>query len=183
MKCPRCGNDLPDDSNYCSRCGSRVFPLSQDNDFSSDSTQDSNTDPETDWRQDLTFSDAIKERCLRFWYSRSLFGKASLIALALFALFLLIALLWREPFAEAVAILQLAAIIVSLLVHRHVVQWGEDLPWIKYLTFAIAIFLIPFYFTSYSWDTHARHQSASVSTDASSPIRSATREDTSREAT
>ena len=173
MKCPRCGNDLPDDSNYCSRCGSRVFPLSQDNDFSSDSTQDSNTDPETDWRQDLTFSDAIKERCLRFWYSRSLFGKASLIALALFALFLLIALLWREPFAEAVAILQLAAIIVSLLVHRHVVQWGEDLPWIKYLTFAIAIFLIPFYFTSYSWDTHARHQSASVSTDASSPISTA----------
>ena len=112
MKCSKCRAELSDDAKFCLYCGNKInvtTPSSTEED--SDSFKASH--PEIAWSNGdkagapKSLADKIKAKASDKWHKLSIYGKITTVALSVFVLLCLVALLFGKTAASMIAILQI----------------------------------------------------------------------------
>ena len=161
MKCSKCGAELSDDSKYCSYCGNKIEaatpPPVDDKADTPPIPQVDNAKEEKAGRAKSdapkSLGDKVKDKGIKIWSNLSLYGKVATVSIAAFALLCLIALLAGKVTAVVIAIVQIAMAVVSILMHKGVINLEQKKMWLKWLVLAVAILLTVLNVVSYSWGT------------------------------
>ena len=128
MKCIGCGADLSENATICPYCDTVVVPeRNQKGEESFDSNAKS------------TFGAKIKNAIVSSWRKKDLFSKNCTIAAFFIALLIIVAIVAKNRGAIIIAILQIAALVVAVLMHKGTI--GVQKRWIKYVVLGVAVLL------------------------------------------
>lgn len=141
MKCSNCGNELSEDSKFCSYCGEKFIENNTEIKEDKPNYTDEFKKIETEHlKEQNKISNKIKEKLKEFWNKLSMFEKVIAISIAIVSLFCLIAFGTNKVFAGVIALLQIALLVVSLLIKKQVIKTSKS--WMYILVIIIAIVLI-----------------------------------------
>lgn len=158
IKCSKCGAELSDGTKFCSYCGNKIEvptppPIEEyEEDVVSETPQrepakaavEKSTVPKT-------LGNKIKAKGAEIWSQLSLYGKVATVATGVFVLLALVGFLAGKNAAGIIAILQIALVVVSILMHKGVIKLEPKKAWLKYLVLGVAILLTVLNIMSYSW--------------------------------
>ena len=158
IKCSKCGAELSDDTKFCSYCGNKIEvptppPIEE---------YEEDVVPETPQREPVketvekstvpkTLGNKIKAKGAEIWSQLSLYGKVATVATGVFVLLALVGFLAGKTAAGIIAILQIALVVVSILMHKGVIKLEPKKAWLKYFVLGVAILLTVLNIMSYSW--------------------------------
>lgn len=166
IKCSKCGAELSDDAKFCSYCGNKIevptpSPIIEEepqidevphsSEFVENEPEPSNTANAKKGNETKSFTDKIKAKGIEFWNKRSVYGKIVTVALVVVILLALIAFLAGKTMAAVIAVLQMALVVVSILMHKGVIKLEPKNSWLKYLVLVVAILLTVLNIMTYSW--------------------------------
>lgn len=100
-----------------------------------------------------SLADRMKEKTSAKWGKLSTYGKIATVAIAVFALLFIVALLSGKTAAIIIAVLQIALSVVAVLMHRGIIKIEQKKVWLKWLLLGIAALLMVLNVMSYSWGT------------------------------
>ena len=95
----------------------------------------------------------MREKASAKWGKLSTYGKIATVAIAVFALLFIVALLSGKTAAIIIAVLQIALSVVAVLMHRGIIKIEQKKVWLKWLLLGIAALLMVLNVMSYSWGT------------------------------
>jgi beta-lactam-binding protein with PASTA domain len=171
--CRECGAKVAEGSKFCSNCGEKVtvdtdiqYTLNEeDNEAYEEELEEEQEEsfevplapknslgysgpPDNFFERALQFS---KRKIKEFWNKRSLYGKVTTIAIGIFTLMCLVAILAGKTAAIVISLLQIAAAVVSILMHKGIIKLEQKKLWFKWLVLVAAILLLILNVYSYSW--------------------------------
>lgn len=158
MRCSKCGAELSEDTRFCSYCGNKVeMPPKQETVSEEDippiSLDEQVQDFQTQKEPPKSLADRMKEKTSAKWGKLSTYGKIATVAIAVFALLFIVALLSGKTAAIIIAVLQIALSVVAVLMHRGIIKIEQKKVWLKWLLLGIAALLMVLNVMSYSWGT------------------------------
>lgn len=141
MKCSKCGAELSNDTRFCSYCGEKVETNPADSIVSEPNNEEtSNQTTSLPESEKNTIADNLKAHGLGFWNKLSSYEKVTTVALVIFTLMCLIALIAGKIFAGIIAVLSIAFAVVGILMKKQIVRVPKS--WIHIVALAIAIVMI-----------------------------------------
>ena len=158
MRCSKCGAELSEDTKFCSYCGNKVeMPPKQENVSEEDippiSLDEQVQDFQNQKEPPKSLADRMKEKTSAKWGKLSTYGKIATVAIAVFAMLFIVALLSEKTAATIIAVLQIALSVVAVLMHRGIIKIEQKKVWLKWLLLGIAALLTVLNVMSYSWGT------------------------------
>lgn len=158
MRCSKCGAELSEDTKFCSYCGNKVeMPPKQETVSEEDippiSLDEQVQDFQNQKEPPKSLADRMKEKTSAKWGKVSTYGKIATVAIAVFALLFIVALLSGKTAAIIIAVLQIALSVVAVLMHRGIIKIEQKKVWLKWLLLGIAALLTVLNVMSYSWGT------------------------------
>lgn len=158
MRCSKCGAELSEDTKFCSYCGNKVeMPPKQETVSEEDippiSLDEQVQDFQNQKEPPKSLADRMKEKTSAKWGKMSTYGKIATVAIAVFALLFIVALLSGKTAAIIIAVLQIALSVVAVLMHREIIKIEQKKVWLKWLLLGIAALLTVLNVMSYSWGT------------------------------
>lgn len=158
MRCSKCGAELSEDTKFCSYCGNKVeMPPKQETvseeDFPPISLDEQVQDFQNQKEPPKSLADRMKEKTSAKWGKLSTYGKIATVAIAVFAMLFIVALLSGKTAAIIIAVLQIALSVVAVLMHRGIIKIEQKKVWLKWLLLGIAALLTVLNVMSYSWGT------------------------------
>ena len=158
MRCSKCGAELSEDTKFCSYCGNKVeMPPKQETVSEEDippiSLDEQVQDFQNQKEPPKSLADRMKEKTSAKWGKLSTYGKIATVAIVVFALLFIVALLSGKTAATIIAVLQIALSVVAVLMHRGIIKIEQKKGWLKWLLLGIAALLMVLNVMSYSWGT------------------------------
>lgn len=158
MRCSKCGAELSEDTKFCSYCGNKVeMPPKQENVSEEDippiSLDEQVQDFQNQKEPPKSLADRMREKASAKWGKLSTYGKIATVAIAVFAMLFIVALLSGKTAAIIIAVLQIALSVVAVLMHRGIIKIEQKKVWLKWLLLGIAALLTVLNVMSYSWGT------------------------------
>ena len=158
MRCSKCGAELSEDTKFCSYCGNKVeMPPKQETVSEEDippiSLDEQVKDFQNQKEPPKSLADRMREKASAKWGKLSTYGKIATVAIAVFALLFIVALLSGKTAAIIIAVLQIALSVVAVLMHRGIIKIEQKKVWLKWLLLGIAALLTVLNVMSYSWGT------------------------------
>ena len=158
MRCSKCGAELSEDTKFCSYCGNKVeMPPKQENVSEEDippiSLDEQVQDFQNQKEPPKSLADRMREKASAKWGKLSIYGKIATVAIVVFALLFIVALLSEKTAATIIAVLQIALAVVAVLMHRGIIKIEQKKVWLKWLLLGIAALLTVLNVMSYSWGT------------------------------
>ena len=161
MKCSRCGAELSEDSKFCSYCGNKIEtplkpgdapkenvpPMPSDEPARNAQSQKEAAKSSDNKRKEKTSSQRGK---------LSTYSKIATVAISIFILLFVAALLSGKTAALMIAVLQIVLSVVAVLMHRGVIKLKQKQPWLKWLLLGIAALFTVLNVMSYSWDSKVK---------------------------
>ncbi len=156
MRCSKCGAELSEDTKFCSYCGNKVeMPPKQENVSEEDippiSLDEQVQDFQNQKEPPKSLADRMREKASAKWGKLTTYGKIATVAIAVFALLFIVALLSGKTAAIIIAVLQIALSVVAVLMHRGIIKIEQKKVWLKWLLLGIAALLTVLNVMSYSW--------------------------------
>ena len=158
IKCSKCGAELSDGTKFCSYCGNKIEvptppPIEEYEEDVVSETPQREPVKETVEKSTVpkTLGNKIKAKGAEIWSQLSLYGKVATVATGVFVLLALVGFLAGKNAAGIIAILQIALVVVSILMHKGVIKLEPKKDWLKYLVLGVAILLTVLNIMSYSW--------------------------------
>lgn len=170
MKCSKCRAELSDDAKFCLYCGNKInvtTPSSTEED--SDSFKASH--PEIAWSNGdkadapKSLADKIKAKASDKWHKLSIYGKITTVALSVFVLLCLVALLFGKTAATMIAILQIVLTVTALLMKKQVIKVSQS--WLHIVAFVFAAFLLVPYVSLFGMDYGEDDSKMNIGAEAS----------------
>lgn len=163
MRCSKCGAELSEDTKFCSYCGNKVeIPPKQETVSEEDippiSLDEQVQDSQNQKEPPKSLADRMKEKASAKWGKLSTYGKIATVAIAVFALLFIVALLSGKTAAIIIAVLQIALFVVAVLMHRGIIKIEQKKVWLKWLLLGIAALLTVLNVMSYSWGTENKNK-------------------------
>ena len=163
MKCSKCGAELSEDTRFCSYCGNKIEILpKQENVPEEDVPPISSDEPVQDFQgkkeAPKSLADKIKGKALNQWGKLSTYGKIATVAIAVFALLFIAALLSGKTAAITISVLQIALATVAVLMHRGTIKLEQKKLWLKWLLLGIAALFTVLNIMSYSWSSESKNK-------------------------
>ena len=163
MRCSKCGAELSEDTKFCSYCGNKVeMPPKQETVSEEDippiSLDEQVQDFQNQKEPPKSLADRMKEKASAKWGELSTYGKIATVAIAVFALLFIVALLSGKTVAIIIAVLQIALSAVSVLMHRGIIKIEQKKVWLKWILLGIAALLTVLNVMSYSWETENKNK-------------------------
>lgn len=158
MRCSKCGAELSEDTKFCSYCGNKVEMPPKQKTVSEEEIPPISLDEQVQDFQNQkeppkSLADRMKEKTSAKWGKLSTYGKIATVAIAVFALLFIVALLSGKTAAIIIAVLQIALSVVAVLMHRGIIKIEQKKVWLKWLLLGIAALLTVLNVMSYSWGT------------------------------
>lgn len=163
--CRECGSKVDGGSKFCSNCGAKVeiqaasvepvhTNLNAEEVPTAKPVVEKNYTPDikSDTKQKKTLGDKLKEKVSVLWGKLSLYGKSTTIAIGVFTLMCMVAILAGKTAAVVISIVQIAMTVVSILMHKGVIKLEQKKLWLKWLVLVAAILLLILNIYSYTWD-------------------------------
>src|SRR5699024_20609 len=159
IKCSRCGAELSDDTKFCSYCGNRInatTPPPAEEDSISFETSHKTSHPETTWSNGdkvdapKSLADKIKDKASDKWHNLSTYGKITTVAMSVFVLLCLVALLFGKTAAVIIAILQIVLTVAAVLMKKQVIKVPQK--WLHIVALVLAVILLVPYMTLFGTD-------------------------------
>ena len=137
MRCSKCGAELSEDTKFCSYCGNKVeMPPKQENVSEEDippiSLDEQVQDFQNQKEPPKSLADRMREKTSAKWGKLSTYGKIATVAIVVFALLFIVALLSEKTAATIIAVLQIALAVVAVLMHRGIIKIEQKKVWLKY---------------------------------------------------
>ena len=163
MRCSKCGAELSEDTKFCSYCGNKVeMPPKQETVSEEDippiSLDEQVQDFQNQKEPPKSLADRMREKASAKWGKLSIYGKIATVAIVVFALLFIVALLSGKTVATIIAVLQIALSVVAVLMHRGIIKIEQKKGWLKWLLLGIAALLTVLNVMSYSWGTANKNQ-------------------------
>lgn len=173
MRCSKCGAELSEDTKFCSYCGNKVeMPPKQENVSEEDippiSLDEQVQDFQNQKEPPKSLADRMREKASAKWGKLSTYGKIATVAIVVFALLFIVALLSEKTAATIIAVLQIALAVVAVLMHRGIIKIEQKKVWLKWLLLGIAALLTVLNVMSYSWETENKNKPTSNQTSDTS---------------
>lgn len=173
MRCSKCGAELSEDTKFCSYCGNKVeMPSKQENVSEEDippiSLDEQVQDFQNQKEPPKSLADRMKEKTSAKWGKLSTYGKIATVAIVVFALLFIVALLSEKTAATIIAVLQIALAVVAVLMHRGIIKIEQKKVWLKWLLLGIAALLTVLNVMSYSWEAENKNKPTSNQTSDTS---------------
>ena len=170
MRCSKCGAELSEDTKFCSYCGNKVeMPPKQENVSEEDippiSLDEQVQDFQNQKEPPKSLADRMREKTSAKWGKLSTYGKIATVAIVVFALLFIVALLSEKTAATIIAVLQIALAVVAVLMHRGIIKIEQKKVWLKWLLLGIAALLNVM---SYSWEAENKNKPTSNQTSDTS---------------
>lgn len=164
--CRECGKEVPSNACFCSYCGADLTatptPEELENEAPSESrgaaddkikgdtpTPSTGPDVHTDMRSKITsFLKEIQAKLMAFWAELDSFCKVFTISSAVILVLLLIAWTSRNGTAVFISLLQITALVLSILWHKEILNCPKV--WLKYAVLAVALLFSILNIISYS---------------------------------
>lgn len=164
--CRECGKEIPPNAHFCSYCGADLTTTPAPEELENKPTSESrgaagdkikgdtplpSTGPDihTDMRGKITaFLKEIQAKLMAFWVELDSFSKVFAISSAVILVLLLIAWTSHSGTAVFISLLQLTALVLSILWHREILNCPKA--WLKYAVLAVALLFSILNITSYS---------------------------------
>lgn len=173
MRCSKCGAELSEDTKFCSYCGNKVeMPPKQEN-VSEENIPPISLDEQVQDFQNQkeppkSLADRMREKASAKWGKLSTYGKIATVAIVVFALLFIVALLSEKTAATIIAVLQIALAVVAVLMHRGIIKIEQKKVWLKWLLLGIAALLTVLNVMSYSWEAENKNKPTSNQTSDTS---------------
>ncbi len=163
MRCSKCGAELSEDTKFCSYCGNKVEMPSKQETVSKEDIPPISLDEQVQDFQNQkeppkSLADRMREKTSAKWGKLSTYGKIATVAIAVFALLFIVALLSGKTAAIIIAVLQIALSVVAVLMHRGIIKIEQKKVWLKWLLLGIAALLTVLNVMSYSWGTENKNK-------------------------
>lgn len=163
MRCSKCGAELSEDTKFCSYCGNKVeMPPKQETVSEEDippiSLDEQVQDFQNQKEPPKSLANRMKEKTSAKWGKLSTYGKIVTVAIVVFALLFIVALLSGKTAAIIIAVLQIALSVVAVLMHRGIIKIEQKKGWLKWLLLGIAALLTVLNVMSYSWGTENKNK-------------------------
>ena len=163
MRCSKCGAELSEDTKFCLYCGNKVeMPPKQETASEEDIPPISSDEQVRDFQNQKeppkSLVDKMKEKASAEWGKLSTYGKIATVAIAVFVLLFIVALLSGKTAAIIIAVLQIALAVVAVLMHRGIIKIEQKKVWLKWLLLGIAALLTVLNVMSYSWGTENKNK-------------------------
>lgn len=173
MRCSKCGAELSEDTKFCSYCGNKVeMPPKQENVSEEDippiSLDEQVQDFQNQKEPPKSLADRMREKASAKWGKLSTYGKIATVAIVVFALLFIVALLSEKTAATIIAVLQIALAVVAVLMHRGIIKIEQKKVWLKWLLLGIAALLTVLNVMSYSWEAENKNKPTSNQTSDTS---------------
>lgn len=173
MRCSKCGAELSEDTKFCSYCGNKVeMPPKQENVSEEDippiSLDEQVQDFQNQKEPPKSLADRMREKTSAKWGKLSTYGKIATVAIVVFALLFIVALLSEKTAATIIAVLQIALAVVAVLMHRGIIKIEQKKVWLKWLLLGIAALLTVLNVMSYSWEAENKNKPTSNQTSDTS---------------
>lgn len=173
MRCSKCGAELSEDTKFCSYCGNKVeMPPKQETVSEEDippiSLDEQVQDFQNQKEPPKSLADRMKEKTSAKWGKLSTYGKIATVAIVVFALLFIVALLSEKTAATIIAVLQIALAVVAVLMHRGIIKIEQKKVWLKWLLLGIAALLTVLNVMSYSWEAENKNKPTSNQTSDTS---------------
>ncbi len=173
MRCSKCGAELSEDTKFCSYCGNKVeMPSKQENVSEEDippiSLDEQVQDFQNQKEPPKSLADRMREKASAKWGKLSTYGKIATVAIVVFALLFIVALLSEKTAATIIAVLQIALAVVAVLMHRGIIKIEQKKVWLKWLLLGIAALLTVLNVMSYSWEAENKNKPTSNQTSDTS---------------
>lgn len=115
-----------------------------------------------------SLADRMREKASAKWGKLSTYGKITTVAIVVFALLFIVALLSEKTAATIIAVLQIALAVVAVLMHRGIIKIEQKKVWLKWLLLGIAALLTVLNVMSYSWEAENKNKPTSNQTSDTS---------------
>lgn len=163
MRCSKCGAELSEDTKFCSYCGNKVEMPSKQETVSKEDIPPISLDEQVQDFQNQkeppkSLADRMKGKASAKWGKLSTYGKIATVAIAVFALLFIVALLSGKTAAIIIAVLQIALSVVAVLMYRGIIKIEQKKVWLKWLLLGIAALLTVLNVMSYSWGTENKNK-------------------------
>lgn len=163
MRCSKCGAELSEDTKFCSYCGNKVEMPSKQETVSKEDIPPISLDEQVQDFQNQkeppkSLADRMKGKTSAKWGKLSTYGKIATVAIAVFALLFIVALLSGKTAAIIIAVLQIALSVVAVLMYRGIIKIEQKKVWLKWLLLGIAALLTVLNVMSYSWGTENKNK-------------------------
>ena len=173
MRCSKCGAELSEDTKFCSYCGNKVeMPPKQETVSEEDippiSLDEQVQDFQNQKEPPKSLADRMREKVSAKWGKLSTYGKIATVAIVVFALLFIVALLSEKTAATIIAVLQIALAVVAVLMHRGIIKIEQKKVWLKWLLLGIAALLTVLNVMSYSWEAENKNKPTSNQTSDTS---------------
>ena len=173
MRCSKCGAELSEDTKFCSYCGNKVeMPPKQETVSEEDippiSLDEQVQDFQNQKEPPKSLADRMREKVSAKWGKLSTYGKIATVAIVVFALLFIVALLSEKTAATIIAVLQIALSVVAVLMHRGIIKIEQKKVWLKWLLLGIAALLTVLNVMSYSWEAENKNKPTSNQTSDTS---------------
>lgn len=176
--CRECGAELGADAKFCSKCGAKVMDLNSvgaekaagniepaethvasDCCDCADSSANKAPTPivtySAEKEKSKTLVERIKELILTKWDEMDLFCKAVTISSILIFILAVVATCAGKALPIVISILQIAAIVAAVLMHKGIINLEQKNLWLKWLILTVAVLFAALNIMSYAWGTKA----------------------------